>query len=50
MPGKAQVLQFVPISRQAWKFCKFWEPGSEPKKIQEPKKRGRKRKEEKGRE
>ena len=23
---------------QAWKFCIFWEPGSEPKKIQEPKK------------
>jgi len=32
---------------QAWKFCIFWEPGSEPKKVQEPKKR--KRKGEKGR-
>merc|ERR1711974_216107 len=26
---------------QAWKFCIFGEPGSEPKKVQEPKKRGR---------
>ena len=35
---------------QACKFFVFGEPGSEPKKVQEPKKERRKRKEEKGRE
>ena len=35
--------------RQAWKFCIFWEPGSEPKKSPGAKKKERKRKGEKGR-
>ena len=30
-------------SRQAWKFCIFWEPGSEPKKSPGAKKKEEKR-------
>ena len=37
------LIGLIDSNNQAWKFCIFWEPGSEPKKVQEPKKKEEKR-------